>query len=118
MATTKEFWEVSERGSNFAYLEPRLRSFLFRFFGWFPWGGAAGQQSDASWAAFQNSKEGKQLHVQQELQNFETELAEDEDDLADEDQNSAAGDLDLTPTEATALQGQSQLRQQLGIPRS
>jgi hypothetical protein len=99
MATTKEFWEVSERGANFAYLEPKLRSHLFRFFGWFPWA-AGGRQVDIAWEEFKQSSAGKQLRVQQELQNFETELAEDEDDDDDDDDGnggeSLSGELDIS----------------------
>jgi hypothetical protein len=33
--TSKDFWEVSDRGGNFDYLEPTRRAQLDRFFGWF-----------------------------------------------------------------------------------
>lgn len=33
--TSREFWEVSDRGVNFDYLEPRRRAMLDTFFGWF-----------------------------------------------------------------------------------
>eukprot|EP00727_Mastigamoeba_balamuthi_P005802 m51a1_g1841 hypothetical protein (768) ;mRNA; f:565696-568463 len=79
MSTTREFWEVSERGANFTYMEPRLRQNLDAFFGMFAW--FAQMQTSDAWAAFQKSAGGKQLRVQQELQNFEAEMPdEDEDD--------------------------------------
>jgi hypothetical protein len=34
--TTKDFWEVVDRGTNFDYLEPARRDQLRVFFGWFP----------------------------------------------------------------------------------
>jgi len=37
--TSKEFWEVSDRGGNFDYLEPERRAVLPNFFGWFNQGG-------------------------------------------------------------------------------
>jgi hypothetical protein len=45
--TSREFWEISDRGVNFDYLEPERRAALERFFGWFsdldaPRAGAAG----------------------------------------------------------------------------
>jgi hypothetical protein len=33
--TSREFWEVSDRGVNFDYLEPSRRAMLGTFFGWF-----------------------------------------------------------------------------------
>jgi hypothetical protein len=33
--TSREFWEISDRGVNFDYLEPEQREALERFFGWF-----------------------------------------------------------------------------------
>ena len=33
--TSKEFWEISDRGVNFDYLEPERRATLETFFGWF-----------------------------------------------------------------------------------
>ncbi len=33
--TSKDFWEVSDRGGNFDYLEPDRRAQLDKFFGWF-----------------------------------------------------------------------------------
>jgi len=33
--TARDFWEVSDRGVNFDYLEPDRRAALSRFFGWF-----------------------------------------------------------------------------------
>ena len=32
---SREFWEVSDRGANFDYLEPRQKEQLVRFFAWF-----------------------------------------------------------------------------------
>ena len=32
---SKEFWEVSDRGGNFDYLEPSRKEMLKVFFGWF-----------------------------------------------------------------------------------
>jgi hypothetical protein len=34
--TTKDFWEVIDRGSNFDYLEPPRKKLLKTFFSWFP----------------------------------------------------------------------------------
>jgi hypothetical protein len=34
--TTKDFWEVIDRGSNFDYLEPDRKAQLHTFFSWFP----------------------------------------------------------------------------------
>jgi hypothetical protein len=34
--TTKDFWEVIDRGSNFDYLEPDRKAQLHTFFAWFP----------------------------------------------------------------------------------
>lgn len=34
--TTKDFWEVIDRGSNFDYLEPERKQQLHTFFSWFP----------------------------------------------------------------------------------
>ena len=34
--TTKDFWEVIDRGSNFDYLEPERKERLATFFSWFP----------------------------------------------------------------------------------
>jgi hypothetical protein len=34
--TTRDFWEVTDRGVNFDYLDPRRKAALDRFFGWFP----------------------------------------------------------------------------------
>jgi hypothetical protein len=33
---SKDFWEISDRGGNFDYLEPPRREKLIEFFGWFP----------------------------------------------------------------------------------
>ena len=33
--TSKDFWEVSDRGGNFDYLEPARKDQLRVFFGWF-----------------------------------------------------------------------------------
>lgn len=33
--TSKDFWEISDRGVNFDYLDPRRRAALDTFFGWF-----------------------------------------------------------------------------------
>ncbi len=47
--TSKDFWEVSDRGGNFDYLEPKRRAQLKKFFGWFSSNeqlDAAGQGSD------------------------------------------------------------------------
>jgi hypothetical protein len=33
--TSKEFWEISDRGMNFDYLDPQRRATLDTFFGWF-----------------------------------------------------------------------------------
>jgi hypothetical protein len=33
---SRDFWEISDRGVNFDYLEPDRREALERFFGWFP----------------------------------------------------------------------------------
>jgi hypothetical protein len=33
--TSKDFWEVSDRGGNFDYVDPERRGMLDRFFGWF-----------------------------------------------------------------------------------
>jgi hypothetical protein len=33
--TSKDFWEISDRGGNFDYLEPERRAKLETFFGWF-----------------------------------------------------------------------------------
>ncbi|HET6610696.1 MAG TPA: DUF2254 family protein [Kofleriaceae bacterium] len=32
---SKDFWEISDRGENFDYLEPERKAMLARFFGWF-----------------------------------------------------------------------------------
>lgn len=32
---TKDFWEISDRGENFDYLEPERKAMLATFFGWF-----------------------------------------------------------------------------------
>jgi hypothetical protein len=32
---SKDFWEVTDRGGNFDYLEPPRKKMLFKFFGWF-----------------------------------------------------------------------------------
>jgi hypothetical protein len=37
--TSKEFWEVSDRGGNFDYLDPERRAVLPNFFSWFNTGG-------------------------------------------------------------------------------
>lgn len=34
-STTKEFWEVSERGTNINYLEPAQREHIQTFYEWF-----------------------------------------------------------------------------------
>jgi hypothetical protein len=47
--TSKDFWEVSDRGGNFDYLEPERRAQLEKFFGWFTAtdpAGAVGEDSD------------------------------------------------------------------------
>lgn len=33
--TNREFWEVSERGTNFEYVTPAQKGFINVFFGWF-----------------------------------------------------------------------------------
>lgn len=42
--TSREFWEISDRGVNFDYLDPERRAALERFFEWFP--EAGGPQAD------------------------------------------------------------------------
>ena len=34
--TTKDFWEIIDRGENFDYLEPERKEQIHVFFGWFP----------------------------------------------------------------------------------
>ena len=34
--TEREYWEISDRGANFDFLEPERRALLSTFFGWFP----------------------------------------------------------------------------------
>eukprot|EP00727_Mastigamoeba_balamuthi_P013961 m51a1_g9188 hypothetical protein (737) ;mRNA; r:72849-75341 len=95
LSATKEFWEVSERGANFTYLEPRLRSRLDPFFAMFPWFAVA--QTSEAWITFQNSAVGKQLRVQQELQNFDVEVAdevEDDGGEGDDDDDNSIAELD------------------------
>jgi hypothetical protein len=33
--TNKEFWEVTERGTNFSYISDSQKAQLYVFFGWF-----------------------------------------------------------------------------------
>ncbi|MEN9202427.1 MAG: hypothetical protein Q6K80_01675 [Thermostichus sp. DG_1_6_bins_120] len=35
-STTAEFWEFTDRGENFYYLDPTLHPYVDQFFGWFP----------------------------------------------------------------------------------
>ncbi|MCJ2544333.1 DUF2254 family protein [Thermostichus vulcanus] len=35
-STTAEFWEFTDRGENFYYLDPTLQPYADQFFGWFP----------------------------------------------------------------------------------
>ena len=93
-ATTKEFWEVSERGTNFVYLDPALHNSLFRFFKLFPWSGQT-----EYWEQFQKSAEGKSLRVQQELMNFETKLVDDEEQPDDEDEEYSPDEDTLSDVE-------------------
>eukprot|EP01105_Mastigella_eilhardi_P013798 TRINITY_DN3140_c0_g1_i1.p1 TRINITY_DN3140_c0_g1~~TRINITY_DN3140_c0_g1_i1.p1 ORF type:complete len:661 (-),score=156.38 TRINITY_DN3140_c0_g1_i1:40-2022(-) len=85
-SATSEFWEVSERGKNFTYMEPRLRPYLQIFydsFGWYQ------QARGDEWTQFLRSKEGTEFKIQQELNNFEaniSELNEDEDEYTDDDE--------------------------------
>lgn len=51
-SATKEFWEVSERGSNFTYLEPHLREQLSTFYEWFT---AARLTAADEWTQYMNS---------------------------------------------------------------
>jgi len=43
--TSREFWEISDRGVNFDYLEPERRAALERFFAWFGEGGGEGPRT-------------------------------------------------------------------------
>eukprot|EP00727_Mastigamoeba_balamuthi_P005508 m51a1_g1577 hypothetical protein (817) ;mRNA; r:96781-100057 len=84
MGTTKEFWEVSERGSNFTYLEPHLVEQLGNFFGNFAW--FTDHHSEEVWKTFINSAAGKNLRVQQELQKFDEDIQQEpEADDSDDD---------------------------------
>eukprot|EP00727_Mastigamoeba_balamuthi_P002442 m51a1_g12195 hypothetical protein (944) ;mRNA; r:32401-36094 len=97
--STREFWEVSERGYNFTYVEPRLREQLQTFFAWFPWFKV--DDTDGMRKAFFESKEGKALRVQQDLENFEAVLSDDEEAAEDDDglDNSVAEDLEAATDE-------------------
>lgn len=53
MGSTKEFWEVSERGDNFAYMPPKYAEYLDGFFGWFGWFAKRDEQAQAD---FWNTK--------------------------------------------------------------
>jgi hypothetical protein len=95
-SSSKEFWEVSERGSNFSYVEPKLRQQLPQFFGWFPWYQEC-EKTEAKekyWAG----AEGKKLKVQQELTNFDTadSIEGDDDDEGVDEEESAAVDEDIS----------------------
>lgn len=46
--TTKDFWEIIDRGTNFDYLPPERKAALATFFGWFP--RLAGDPAQASTA--------------------------------------------------------------------
>jgi hypothetical protein len=35
MSSRSDFWEFTDRGENFYYIEPELKSFMLTFFGWF-----------------------------------------------------------------------------------
>ncbi|KAH3744030.1 hypothetical protein Pelo_14561 [Pelomyxa schiedti] len=76
--TTKEFWEVSERGYNFAYMDKRLANYLNEFYGWFEWFTPNEGDKDSG---FWSTAEGKKLKVQQELTNFDE--SDDEEDNQD-----------------------------------
>lgn len=87
-ATTKEFWEVSERGSNFTFLEPKLRGYLKTFYSWFDW---HAEHEDMR-ARYSRTTAGIALKIDQEVSNFETtiltkveEQGEDEDQPPDEE---------------------------------
>ncbi|KAH3758471.1 hypothetical protein Pelo_9723 [Pelomyxa schiedti] len=98
MTSTKEFWEVSERGANFTYLEQHLRRQLDTFYSWFT---EAKVMSAQEWDNFMESKEGMELKVSQQLMNFDTEIAVDDDDDHDGRGNGNNDDdaSDLFPSE-------------------
>eukprot|EP01105_Mastigella_eilhardi_P019355 TRINITY_DN4546_c0_g1_i2.p1 TRINITY_DN4546_c0_g1~~TRINITY_DN4546_c0_g1_i2.p1 ORF type:complete len:784 (-),score=228.62 TRINITY_DN4546_c0_g1_i2:377-2449(-) len=60
-ASTKEFWEVSERGTNFNYLEPNLRENLNTLYGWFEWP----ETLEEIWARYKQTADGAQLRIMQ-----------------------------------------------------
>eukprot|EP01105_Mastigella_eilhardi_P022979 TRINITY_DN5747_c0_g1_i1.p1 TRINITY_DN5747_c0_g1~~TRINITY_DN5747_c0_g1_i1.p1 ORF type:complete len:380 (+),score=143.48 TRINITY_DN5747_c0_g1_i1:950-2089(+) len=94
LPSTKEFWEVSERGSNFTYLEPHLRDQIPKFYEWFTWH----NMTDEVRNQFLQSKEGIDLKVQQELMNFETNIADgkspDDEVEAEQDEELARQELE------------------------
>jgi hypothetical protein len=74
--TVKDFWEVSERNENSAWCSPHIREQLPILFSWFPWY-STGFHANFMTSEFWDSKEGKKLRVQQELNDFETVVEND-----------------------------------------
>ena len=72
--STEEFWEVTERGTNFSYLEPELISQLDKLFQFFP--ALKNQDRDDFW----KTQAGISLRVQQELTDFDCRLTDSESD--------------------------------------
>eukprot|EP00727_Mastigamoeba_balamuthi_P003053 m51a1_g12745 hypothetical protein (947) ;mRNA; f:345-3525 len=94
---TRDFWEVSERGQNFAFLDASFHPHLRTFYSWFDW--CTDQIDDPhTWHEFWESNEGRQLKLGQEMENFKTGMSDDEMDYDggdDDEEDDGAGALDL-----------------------
>jgi hypothetical protein len=72
-ATPKDYWEVTERGANFAYLPIEYTEKLTQFFSWFGWYSELFKFEQEYW----DSAEGQKFKLQQELNNFDRKMNED-----------------------------------------
>ncbi|KAH3763420.1 hypothetical protein Pelo_4754 [Pelomyxa schiedti] len=91
--TTKEFWEVSERATNFNYLEPARKDQLETLYEMFSFDPTTSDVTD-----YMHSPEGKKLKVLQEVTKFDDEIVEtkadsDEEVPDEEEYELAAGNL-------------------------